>query len=208
MIIFIAIMSLSQNLVAARKKKGLTQEDLAELTNITVRTIQRIESGETIPRPYTVKTIAAALGTTFEALQSSEAVPLSAGPLTGHAEALYDNTEANNFLQLLCLSCFSYIVVPFVHYLIPMYLLKKRKEQNPTILAYARRVIRNQIYWVIAFNLLLLLTLVYNILCAAYLNASWYINYLVPLFAMYLANAIIISIAIVRSKKLSLSKLL
>jgi XRE family transcriptional regulator, regulator of sulfur utilization len=192
---FIAIMSLSQNLVAARKKKGLTQENLAELTNITVRTIQRIESGETVPRPYTLKTIAAALDTTFEALQSTEAVPPRSD-----TPALHDNKDAGNFLQLLCLSCFSYIVVPFVHFLIPMYLLKKRKEQNPQVLAYARRVIRNQVYWVIAFNLLLLLTVAYNILCATYLDASYYLNYLIPLFAMYLVNAFIISMATIRSK--------
>ncbi len=64
-------MELHQEIAAARKKKGLTQEQLAELTNITVRTIQRLESGESVPRPYTLKAIAAALDTTFEALTGS-----------------------------------------------------------------------------------------------------------------------------------------
>ncbi|MFT3946550.1 MAG: helix-turn-helix transcriptional regulator [Agriterribacter sp.] len=52
----------------ARKKKGLTQEQLADITNITVRTIQRIESGKSIPRAFTIKTIASALGCSFEEL--------------------------------------------------------------------------------------------------------------------------------------------
>lgn len=45
-----------------RKAKGLTQEELVEKCNISVRTIQRIESGEVTPRSYTVKTILFALG--------------------------------------------------------------------------------------------------------------------------------------------------
>lgn len=44
-----------------RKAKGLTQEELVEKCNISVRTIQRIETGEVTPRSYTIKTILAAL---------------------------------------------------------------------------------------------------------------------------------------------------
>lgn len=44
-----------------RKEKGLTQEELVDLCNINVRTIQRIESGEVTPRSYTLKTILKAL---------------------------------------------------------------------------------------------------------------------------------------------------
>ena len=49
-----------------RKQKGLTQEELVERYNVTVRTIQRIESGETTPRIYTIKTILNALGLDYE----------------------------------------------------------------------------------------------------------------------------------------------
>lgn len=45
-----------------RKQKGMTQEDLAEKTGLSVRTIQRIESGEVDPRSYTLNQIAEALG--------------------------------------------------------------------------------------------------------------------------------------------------
>ncbi|MEJ0029194.1 MAG: helix-turn-helix transcriptional regulator [Bacteroidota bacterium] len=44
-----------------RKAKGLSQESLAEITKISLRTIQRIESDSTTPRPYTLKAIATAL---------------------------------------------------------------------------------------------------------------------------------------------------
>ncbi len=44
-----------------RNEKGLTQEELVEKCNISVRTIQRIEAGEVTPRSFTIKTILAAL---------------------------------------------------------------------------------------------------------------------------------------------------
>jgi len=40
-----------------RKAKGLTQEELSELCNINIRTLQRIEKGEVTPRSYTVNVI-------------------------------------------------------------------------------------------------------------------------------------------------------
>ncbi len=44
---------------------GLTQEDLVEKCNLSVRTLQRIEAGEVTPRPSTVKLIFGALEVSF-----------------------------------------------------------------------------------------------------------------------------------------------
>ncbi|MBF4984131.1 helix-turn-helix transcriptional regulator, partial [Nonlabens mediterrranea] len=49
-----------------RKEKGLTQEELVELCNINVRTIQRIENGDVTPRSYTIKNILSALGKSID----------------------------------------------------------------------------------------------------------------------------------------------
>ena len=57
----------------ARLAKGYTQKELAELSNISIRSIQRIENGEIFPRSYTLKTLAGILGLSFEALQGSSA---------------------------------------------------------------------------------------------------------------------------------------
>lgn len=45
-----------------RQSKGLTQTELAESCNLSLRTIQRIEAAEVIPRAYTIKQIFEALG--------------------------------------------------------------------------------------------------------------------------------------------------
>ncbi|WP_211321906.1 helix-turn-helix domain-containing protein [Tenacibaculum gallaicum] len=56
---------LGKKILELRKQKGLTQEELVEKCNINVRTIQRIEAGETMPRSFTIKTILQALNVTI-----------------------------------------------------------------------------------------------------------------------------------------------
>src|SRR5688572_17831338 len=63
---------LGKKIVELRTAKGLTQEELVELCNISIRTIQRIENGEVTPRSFTVKTILAALGHDFDKISDSE----------------------------------------------------------------------------------------------------------------------------------------
>ena len=53
---------LGQKILALRKQKGFTQEELVEKCNINVRTIQRIEAGDVSPRSYTIKAILEVLG--------------------------------------------------------------------------------------------------------------------------------------------------
>ena len=48
---------LGKKVAEIRNAKGITQEDLAKNCNLSLRTIQRIESGLVIPRSYTLKAI-------------------------------------------------------------------------------------------------------------------------------------------------------
>lgn len=52
---------LGKKIAELRKAKGFTQEELVEKCNLSVRTLQRIESGEVSPRSYTLKLIFTAL---------------------------------------------------------------------------------------------------------------------------------------------------
>jgi transcriptional regulator with XRE-family HTH domain len=54
-----------------RLSKGLTQRELAEKSNISVRSIQRIENGDLIPRSYTLKTLAEVLELSFDEFMSN-----------------------------------------------------------------------------------------------------------------------------------------
>jgi transcriptional regulator with XRE-family HTH domain len=57
----------------ARMRKGMTQEELAMETGINIRTIQRIENGDVIPRSYSLRTIAGALGVDPVAIPTGKA---------------------------------------------------------------------------------------------------------------------------------------
>jgi transcriptional regulator with XRE-family HTH domain len=49
-----------------RMAKGYTQKELSDLSNISIRSIQRIENGDILPRNYTLKTLAGILDQPFE----------------------------------------------------------------------------------------------------------------------------------------------
>jgi transcriptional regulator with XRE-family HTH domain len=52
---------LGKKIAELRKSRGLTQEELVEKCNLSVRTLQRIESGEVTPRSHTLRVLFAAL---------------------------------------------------------------------------------------------------------------------------------------------------
>src|SRR5262245_44055056 len=94
-------MTTGQLIKELRLKKGITQEDLAARTDISVRTIQRIENGEVDPRAYTLQSIAEALEVDFAVLVNSEPV----------LEAT-DKKEDSKWLPLLHLSGLLLLIIP------------------------------------------------------------------------------------------------
>lgn len=65
---------IGQKIKELRVLKGLTQEDLAEKTNLSVRTIQRIESGDVDPRTYTLNLLAEALDVELELFTAEKVI--------------------------------------------------------------------------------------------------------------------------------------
>jgi uncharacterized Tic20 family protein/DNA-binding Xre family transcriptional regulator len=101
-----------------RQQKGLTQEQLAELCEISSRTIQRIESGEVDPRAYTLY----CLGNALE----------------------FDFGEENNANENLWLASLHLSSV-FVILIIPLLLWSWRKNQSYKIDKQGRQVLNFQI---------------------------------------------------------------
>jgi DNA-binding XRE family transcriptional regulator len=63
------ISTIAKNIKKYREKKGISQDKLSKLANITLHTITKIESGATPdPRIETVKKIADALGVRIDDL--------------------------------------------------------------------------------------------------------------------------------------------
>ena len=55
-------LELSKKIKELRTRKGLSQEELSEESGLSLRTIQRIENGETEPRGDSLKKLATSLG--------------------------------------------------------------------------------------------------------------------------------------------------
>lgn len=59
------MISIAELISTTRKRKQLTQEELADLSKVNLRTIQRIENRENVPRGNTLKLICEALDLEF-----------------------------------------------------------------------------------------------------------------------------------------------
>ena len=71
---------LGQKINDLRNNKGITQKELSEACNVDIRTIQRIESGEVIPRMSTLKLIAATLDVDFNSFNGDNGAVQKATP--------------------------------------------------------------------------------------------------------------------------------
>jgi len=87
-----------------RIKKGMTQEELADKTEVSDRTIQRIENGEVDPRAYTLQMIAKALEVDFNLFVGNE-------PDEEHE---IQQVNSNNWLGLLHFSGIIPLIFPTV----------------------------------------------------------------------------------------------
>jgi uncharacterized Tic20 family protein len=87
-----------------RLQKGMTQEELALKSDITVRTVQRIESGDVDPRSFTLQAIALALEVDY-----NELINVDPSPIT---EKLSSNE--NYWLAMLHLSGLLVLIIPTV----------------------------------------------------------------------------------------------
>ena len=55
-----------------RERNGMSQEELCENSGISLRTIQRIENGESVPRGSTLKMIASTLNVSSDSLTNTQ----------------------------------------------------------------------------------------------------------------------------------------
>ncbi len=120
---------LAQRIKALRNRKGYSQEELAEQTGLSLRTIQRIENGETEPRGDSLKRLAAAFDVS--------------------PDEIIDWTiqEDKGFLTGLNLSALSFIVFPLLGILVPLIMWISKKDKIKNVNDVAKEVLNFQITW-------------------------------------------------------------
>ena len=122
-------LNLSQRVKELRNRKGISQENLAEESGLSLRTIQRIENNETVPRGDTLKKLAIALDTSPDEIVD------------------WKIQEDQNYLTLMSLSALGFLFFPLLGIIIPltMWIFKKDKLKNVNELG--KSMLNFQISW-------------------------------------------------------------
>ncbi len=108
--------SLGNNLIYQRKLRGYSQEELSQKTEVTIRTIQRIEKGAVNPHLQTVKLLAAALSINVDDLLVLE---------NPKEESIH-----KKWLLLMHGTPLLGFVLPFCNVLFPLFLWIHKREDN------------------------------------------------------------------------------
>ena len=118
-----------------RKKKGFSQEELAESACVSLRTVQRIENDENEPRGNTMQQICKVLGV--------------------NAEEILDYGKQTDPRYLLCfhLSVLSFLVIPLGNIILPMILWQSRKENIVGLREAGIKLLNYQIVWTVCLSL-------------------------------------------------------
>lgn len=119
--------SIAKNLIYQRKLKGLTQQELSARTEVTVRTIQRIEKGEVKPHLQTINLLATALE-----IKVNDLIPL---------ENPKDEAIQKKWLLLIHGTPLLGFVIPFCNVLFPLFLWIHKREDNPLYDNHGAKVI-------------------------------------------------------------------
>ncbi len=122
---------LAQRVKELRNRKGISQELLAEDTGLSLRTIQRIENGETTPRGDTLTRLANSLSVTPDELID------------------WTINEDNGYLTALNLSSLGFILFPLLGIIIPLILWISKKDKIKNINKTGKGVINFQLSWTI-----------------------------------------------------------
>lgn len=133
-------MSISKSILKFRNQKGFSQEKLANESGISLRTIQRIESGSSKPTGFTLNAIAKGLETTIETLVEDS-----------HSEI--DFLERISWINI---SGLFGMILPFGNFIFP-FLQWRKYRFHSEINEVGKRILNFQLFWTIAASLCFLI---------------------------------------------------
>lgn len=165
-----------------RNRKGFSQEMLAEESSLSLRTIQRIENDETVPRGDTLKRLAVALDTSPDEIID------------------WKIQEDQDYLRLMSLSALWFLIFPLLGVIIPLTMWIQKKDKLKKVNELGISMLNFQITWTIIFSIIF-------IFLSIVLSGSYGWNFLSllilfsPLVILYLYNFIMIVLNTIKISK-------
>ncbi|WP_194850966.1 helix-turn-helix domain-containing protein [Nonlabens antarcticus] len=121
--------SIAAKIKQARIKKGMSQEELAEGSQISLRTVQRIESGQNEPRGKTLQLICETLQINIEDLLD------------------YGKHEDRQFLMFFHLSVITGAFIPVGNIILPLVLWMTKKDKIVGLHRIGAKLLNFQLVW-------------------------------------------------------------
>jgi uncharacterized Tic20 family protein len=165
-----------------RQRLALSQEELANKCKLSLRTIQRIETGETTARGDTLRRLAEALNTIPEELTNQEI------------------SVNNTHLVWMNLSAFGFLIFPLLGLILPLAFWSLEKDNKEQVDAVGKRIINFQISWLIVLFLIYLIVVgpVLGLFRVTNIEGNIF-TFLSLIGALYLYNIVMISLNSLRS---------
>ena len=163
---------LAKRVKELRKRSGISQELLAENSGLSLRTVQRIENGETQPTGDSIKRLSSALNVTPNELIDWQII------------------EDNNVLLLLNLSQLGFIAFPLLGILISLIIWTSKKDKIKDADQVGKSILNFQISWT-----LLLFFMTIGIIITSKLELATNISFagiFIIFSGMYLMNFIVV----------------
>jgi transcriptional regulator with XRE-family HTH domain len=170
---------LAERIRQRRIQKGYSQEYLAESASISIRTLQRIEGGQTQPQGHTLMALAQALDMAIEDLM--------------------DFTKKNDrsILHLINLSALAYVVLPLGNIILPLIIWIMYKDKVEGVNRFGKRQVFIQVGWTmligVGFVLWVFGPSIYQSLGLETDKFSFIAAPMTATFTMYTLNAIYIA---------------
>lgn len=164
--------NLAKKVKEIRKRSGISQELLAENSGLSLRTIQRIENGETQPTGESIKRLSSALNVTPNELIDWQII------------------KDNNVLLLLNLSQLGFMAFPMLGILIPLIIWTSKKDKIKDVDRVGKSILNFQISWT-----LLLFFMILGVFIGDKLELPFNVSFagvLLSIGGMYLINFIIV----------------
>ena len=159
----------SRKLKELRNRKGISQEELAQNSNLNLRTIQRIEAGDTAPRGDTLKRLAVALDVSIDDLIE------------------WGEQEDKTLLVALHLSALTSIIFPLLGVIVPSLIWILKRDKVYGLDHTGKKLINFQITFCLA---------IFLVYAYVFSRIFFHINLPLPDLAVSIAKLIICSVLI------------
>lgn len=131
--------NLAKKIKDLRFRRGLSQEQLAEESKLSLRTVQRIEKSESIPRGDTLIRLSQTLNVTPDDLLE------------------WDIIEDNTYVQLLNWSSIGFVIQPLLGIIIPLVMWIMKRGKVKYVDDTGKKIINFQITWTLTLYLMLII---------------------------------------------------